>query len=58
MGEIVGFFLLYGIGKKFNKNNIGLYRNGGLACFKKNNGHQNDKLGKSLLKLFKYMVWN
>ena len=56
MGEIVGFFLLYGIGKKFNKNNIGLYRDGGLACFKKNNDHQNDKLGKSLLKLFKYMV--
>ena len=41
--EIVGLFLLHSIGEKFNKDNIDLYRDGGLACFKNNNG----KLGNS-----------
>ena len=41
--EIVGLFLLHSIGEKFNKDNIDLYRDDGLACFKNNNG----KLGNS-----------
>ena len=51
--EIVGLFLLYSIGEKFNKDSIGLYRDDGLACFKNNNGHQNDKIKrKELIKVF------
>ena len=48
--EVAGLFLLYGIGEKFNKDNIGLYRDDGLACFK--NSHQNDKIRKNLIKIF------
>ena len=46
--EIVELVLLYSIGEKFNKDNIGIYRHDGLSCFKHNNGHQNDNIGKSL----------
>ena len=49
--KIAGLFLLHSIGEKFNKDNIALYRNDGLACFK-NNGHQNDKIRKELIKIF------
>ena len=49
--KIVGLFLLYGIGEKFNIDNIGLYRDDGLACFKNNNGHQNDNIRKELIKI-------
>ena len=48
--EVPGLLLLYGIGEKFNKDNIGLYRDDGQACFK--NGHQNDKIRKELIKIF------
>ena len=44
--EHVGLFSLYSIGEKLNIDNIGLYRDDGLACFKNNNGHQNDKIRK------------
>ena len=50
--ELVGLFLLYSIVEKLNKNNIGLYRDDGLASFKNNNGHQNDKIRKELIKIF------
>ena len=50
--ELVELLLLYSIGEKLNKNNIGLYRDDGLACFKNNNGHQNDKIRKELIKIF------
>ena len=33
-------------------NNIGLYRDDRLACFKNNNGHQKDKIRKELIKIF------
>ena len=49
----VGLFLLYSICEKHNKDNIGLYRDEGLACFKNNNGHQSDKIRKELIKIFK-----
>ena len=49
--ELVGLFLLYSIVEKLNKNNIGLYRDDGLASFKNNNGHQNDKIRKELIKI-------
>ena len=50
--KIVGLFLLYSIGEGFNKDNIGLCRDDGLACFKNNNGYQKDKIRKELIKIF------
>ena len=50
--KLVGLFLLYSIRGKLNKDNIGLYRDNGLACFMNNNGHQNYKIGKELIKFF------
>ena len=51
--ELVRLFLLYSIGEKLNKGNTGLYKHDGLACFKNNNGHQNDKIRKELIKILK-----
>ena len=36
----------------FNKKDIGLYRDDGLTCFENNDGHQNDKIRKELIKIF------
>ena len=44
--ELVGTFLLYKLSLKYNKNNIGLYRDDGLAIFKNISGPR-----KSLLRL-------
>ena len=44
--------VLYSIGEKLKKDNIVLYRDDGLACLKNNNGHQNDKIRKELIKIF------
>ena len=35
--EIVGLFLLYSLRETFNKDDIGLHRDDGLACFFKKN---------------------
>ena len=43
---------MYNIREKLNKDNIGLYRDDGLAYFKNNNGHQNEKIRKELIKIF------
>ena len=56
--ELVGLFILNTLGKKFGENNIGLYRDDGLACFKNLNGHQSDKLRKDITKIFKDMGLN
>ena len=50
--DLVGLFLLHSIGEKLNKDNIDFYRDDRLACFKNNNGHQNDKIRKELIKIF------
>ena len=44
--------VLYSIGEKLKKDNIVSYRDDGLACLKNNNGHQNDKIRKELIKIF------
>ena len=44
--ELAGLFMLNELSKKFDKDNIGLYRDDGLSVFKNHNGHQNDKVGK------------
>ena len=53
--ELVGLFILNALGNKFGKENIGLYRDDGLACIKNLNGHQLDKLRKDITKIFKDM---
>ena len=43
---------MYNIREKLKKDNIDLYRDDGLAYFNNNNGHQNDKIRKELIKIF------
>ena len=49
--ELAGLFMLNELSKKFDKDNIGLYREEGLAVFKNHNGHQNDKIRKKMTDL-------
>ena len=51
--ELVGTFLLYKLSLKYNKNNIGLYRDDGLAIFKNISGPKSEKIKKDIQKLFK-----
>ena len=51
--ELVGTFLLDTLSEKYDKNNIGLYRDDGLAIFKNTNGQTNEKTKKSIQKIFK-----
>ena len=51
--ELVGLFLLNMLSNKFDKNNIGIYRDDGLAIFRNINGHQADKIRKEFHNLFK-----
>ena len=51
--ELVGLFLLSEISKKYNKDNVGLYRDDGLAIFRDINGHQADKIRKNVYEIFK-----
>ena len=51
--ELVGTYLLYLIGQKYDKRNIGLYRDDGLAVFKNRSGPQNERIKKVLQKVFK-----
>ena len=50
---LAGLFMLNELSKKFDKDNIGLYRDNGLSVFKNHNGHQNDKVWKEMIDLFK-----
>ena len=51
--ELAGLFMLNVLPKKFDKDNIGLYRDDGLSVFKNHNGHQNYKVRKEMIDLFK-----
>jgi len=51
--ELVGCFLLHLITRSYDKNNVGLYRDDGLAVFKNANGQQCERIKKNLQKLFK-----
>ena len=51
-GEAVGNFLLYQLSKDYNKKDIGLYRNDGLAIFKSVSGFKAGKVKKDIQKLF------
>ena len=54
--ELAGLFMLNELSKKFDKDNSGLYRGDGLSFFKNYNGHQNDKVWKEMIDLFKHLV--
>ena len=52
MCEIVGMYLLSLISSKYNKENIELYRDDGLAVFKNIFGPRSDKIKKDFQKIF------
>ena len=51
--ELIGIFMLILIGDKYNSNDIGLYRDDGLAVFKTTSGPQSEKIKKTFEKMFK-----
>ena len=51
--EAVGNFLLYQLSKNYNKKDIGLYRDDGVAIFKNVSGPEAEKIKKDIQKLFK-----
>ena len=51
--ELIGTYLLSIIIRHYDKNNIGLYRDDGLAVFKNTSGPQNERIKKRLQKIFK-----
>ena len=51
--ELAGLLMLNELSKTFDKDNIGLYRDYGLSVFKNYNSHQNDKVRKEMIDLFK-----
>ena len=51
--EIVGLYILHILGNKFGKDNLGLYRDDGLACFRGINGPTSDRIRKDIVGIFK-----
>ena len=51
--ELVGSFLLYELSLKYNKTNIGLYRDDGLTVVKNVSGAHCEKIKKEFQKLFR-----
>ena len=51
--ELVGIFILYQLSLKYNKNNIGLYRDDGLAVFKNISDPQGEKIKKNFPNIFR-----
>ena len=51
--ELAGLFMLNELPKRFDKDNIALYRDDSLSVFKNYIGHQNDKVRKEMIDLFK-----
>ena len=51
--KLVGIFILYQLSRKCNKNNIGLYRDDGLAEFKSISGPQAEKIKKHFQNIFR-----
>ena len=51
--ELVGLYILHVLGAKYGKNNHGVYRHDGLACFENMNGSQTDRIRKDFIAIFK-----
>ena len=49
---LVGSFLLYQLSNKYNKKDIGLYRDDGLAVFKNKRGPQAERIKKDFQTIF------
>ena len=45
--KLVGIFMLNKISEKYNKNNIGLYRDGNLAVFKNISGPESEHIKRT-----------
>ena len=51
--QLVGLFILYKLGHKYGHENIGLYRDDGLACFHGVSGSTSDRIIKDFERIFK-----
>ena len=51
--ELVGIFMLNKISEKYNKNDVGLYKDDGLAVFKNISGLESERIKKNFQSLFK-----
>ena len=51
--ELVGTCILNILAEKYGKNNVGLYRDDGLAVFENINGNQAEKIRKEIIKIFR-----
>ena len=51
--DLGGTYLLSLIAEKYNKNDIGLFRDDGLAIFKSTSGPKNEKIQKAFQRIFK-----
>ena len=52
--ELIGIYMLYLIGKKYDSKYVGLYRDGGLAVLKNVSGSASEKIQKYLQYLLKH----
>ena len=50
--ELVGLYILYLLGNKFGNDNMGLYRDDGLACFHGLDGPSSDRIRKDIVRTF------
>ena len=53
--ELVGLYILHVLGEKLGKENMGLYRDDGLACFRGVDGPSSDRIRKDIVHLFQEM---
>ena len=51
--ELVGLFILNDLCNEYGKDNIGLYRNDGLAIFKHRSGPQAERIRRDITRRFK-----
>jgi hypothetical protein len=51
--ELVGLYILHVLGNKFGNDNLGLYRDDGLACFHGIDGPTSDRIRKDIVNIFK-----
>ena len=50
--ELTGLYILHLLGNELGKENLGLYRDDGLACFKKSSGPESKRIKKKICSIF------
>ena len=50
--ELTGLYILHLLGNELGKENLGLYRDDGLACFKKLSGPESERIKKKICSIF------